>query len=212
MIAFDSFDTFQLNNQIFRHLDKESLRASKWMAEAWGEPEWCRGFGVHNTHRLAVAPNTSSALLCGGVSQGIEPVVQNVYNQPTAAGEIERINPVLLEIMKKKGKHTKGVKKDIINNNGSVQHVDWLTDDEKEVFKTAFEIDQGAILRLASQRQAHIDQAQSINLFFDADEDEEYISRIHRMAFKDEKIKSLYYMRSMAGIQAAKDSCAACEG
>jgi len=211
-IPFDSFDTFQLNNQIFRHMDKESLRASKWMAEAWGEPEWCKGFGVHNTHRLAVAPNTSSALLCGGVSQGIEPVVQNVYNQPTAAGEIERINPELLKIMKKKNKHTIAVKKDIIENNGSVQHVNWLDEHEKEVFKTAFEIDQSAILRLAGQRQPHIDQAQSINLFFDADEDEEYISKIHEIAFKDENIKSLYYMRSMAGIQAAKDTCEACQG
>jgi len=115
--------------------------------------------------------------------------------------------------MKKRGKHTKAMKKDIINNNGSVQHVDWLDDHEKEVFKTAFEIDQSVILKLASQRQRYIDQAQSINLFFDADEDEAYISKIHEIAFKDERIKSLYYMRSMAGIQAAKDTeCAACEG
>jgi ribonucleoside-diphosphate reductase alpha chain len=150
--------------------------------------------------------------MCGGVSQGIEPIVQNVYNQPTAAGEIERINPQLLEIMKKRGKHTKAVKKDIIDNNGSVQHVDWLSDEEKLVFRTAFEIDQGAIIRLASQRQKWIDQAQSINLFFDANEDEAYISKIHEQAFKDPNIKSLYYMRSMAGIQAAKDECQACEG
>lgn len=212
MMPFDSFETHTLNTEIFKHLDKESLRASKWMAEAWGEPEWCKGFGVHNTHRLAVAPNTSSALICGGVSQGIEPVVENVYNQPTSAGEIERINPELLKLMKAKNKHTKAVKKDIINNNGSVQHVDWLSDEEKSVFKTAFEIDQTVILRLASQRQRFIDQAQSINLFFDADEDEAYISKIHEMAFKDERIKSLYYMRSRAGIQAAKDECVACEG
>jgi ribonucleoside-diphosphate reductase alpha chain len=212
MLPFDSFDTFQLNAEIFRHMDRESMRATKWMAEAYGEPEWCKGFGIHNTHRLAVAPNTSSALMCGGVSQGIEPIVQNVYNQPTAAGEIERINPQLLEIMKKRGKHTKAVKKDIIDNNGSVQHVDWLSDEEKLVFRTAFEIDQGAIIRLASQRQKWIDQAQSINLFFDANEDEAYISKIHEQAFKDPNIKSLYYMRSMAGIQAAKDECQACEG
>lgn len=212
MLPFDSFDTYQLNAEIFRHMDKESLRASKWMAEAYGEPEWCKGFGIHNTHRLAVAPNTSSALMCGGVSQGIEPIVQNVYNQPTAAGEIERINPQLLTIMKARGKHTKAVKKDIIENNGSVQHVDWLNEEEKLVFRTAFEIDQGAIIRLASQRQKWIDQAQSINLFFDANEDEAYISKIHEQAFKDPNIKSLYYMRSMAGIQAAKDECAACEG
>ena len=94
-----------------------------------------------------------------------------------------------------------------------MQHVDWLNDNEKLVFKTAFEIDQRVILRLASLRQKNIDQAQSINLFFDADEDEAYISKIHQMAFRDPRIKSLYYMRSKAGILASKEEeCIACEG
>lgn len=212
MIPFESLEAQFTNAGIFKHMDEESLRATKWMAEVWGEPEWCRGYGVHNTHRLAIAPNTSSALLCGGVSQGIEPVVQNVYNQPTAAGEIERVNPTLLKIMKERGVYNKATRRDIIDNQGSVQHVDWLSDDEKMVFKTAFEIDQKIILRLASQRQRHIDQGQSLNLFFDANEDEEYIAEVHKEAFLDENIKALYYLRSKAGVQASKDECIACEG
>ena len=102
--------------------------------------------------------------------------------------------------------------KDIISHNGSVQHVEWLTDDEKSVFKTAFEIDQKQIIRLASARQRYIDQGQSINLFFSADEDEEYISEVHKMAFKDPYIKGLYYIRSESGVNVSKGECIACHG
>jgi len=212
-MPFGSIEAHMFNNLLFDNLNKESLRASKWMGEVWGNPEWCVGFGVHNTHRIAVAPNSSSALIAGGVSQGIEPIVENVYNQPTAAGEIARINPTLLAIMKKRDKYKKKYIKDIIEHDGSVQHVDYLDDDEKEVFKTAFEINQMDLIRLASSRQRYIDQAQSLNLFFDADEDEGYISKIHQAAFEDPRIKSLYYLRSKAGIKAAKEEvCLACEG
>ncbi len=151
-------------------------------------------------------------MIAGGVSQGIEPVYKNVYNQGTAAGEMMRINPVLLDKMKEKGVYNKSTLDDIINNKGSVQSVDWLDDHEKLVFRTAFEIDQKAILRLASARQKFIDQAQSLNLFFSSDEDEEYISEVMKEAFLDERIKSIYYLRSEAGVQAAKGECIACEG
>ena len=148
----------------------------------------------------------------GGVSQGIEAVVANVYNQGSAAGEIERVNPVLLSLLKERGKHTPEIIQSIIDNKGSVKHLDFLSDKEKKVFKTAFEIDQSAVLRLASQRQKFICQAQSLNLFFDADEDEEYIAQIHKQAFLDPNIKSLYYMRTLAGVQASKGECVACQG
>lgn len=200
------------NLEIFRRMKNESERATKWLAEKLGEPEYCKGLGRRNTHLLAVAPNTSSALLCGGVSQGIEPVVANVYNQPTAAGEIYRVNPVFLDLAKARVGWDDKLVKSIIDNNGSVQHLDWLTDHEKAVFRTAYEIDQEAIIRLASARQKYIDQGQSLNLFFDADESEEYISEIHSKAFKDPNIKALYYMRTKAGIQASKGECIACEG
>jgi len=212
MIPFESFQAHNLNQQIFSKIKEEAEKASKWMAKEWGEPEWCKGFGRRNTDLLAIAPNTSSALICGGVSQGIEPVYKNVYTQGSAAGELNRINPILLDLMKNRGIYSEDQLDDIIQNKGSVQHVDWLKDDEKLVFKTAFEIDQRAILRLASVRQQYICQAQSLNLFFAADESEEYISEIHKEAFLDPNIKSLYYLRSLAGVQVSKNECLACEG
>lgn len=212
MLPFDSFDAHQKNTEIFKHLRDESLDASQWMAKEWGEPEWCKGYGVRNTHRVSIAPNMSSATIAGQVSQGIEPIFANVFMQNTAAGEMQRINPQFLVVMKERGKHTKSTIRSIIDNNGSVQHLNWLSDLEKEVFKTSFEIDQRAILRLASTRQRYIDQGQSLNLFFSANEDEEYIAQIHKEALLDTYIKGLYYVRTLAGVQAAKDECKACEG
>lgn len=212
MIPFDSMDAYYKNTEIFKHLHDESKRASEWMAKEFGEPEWCEGYGVRNVTRIAVAPNMSSSLICGSVSQGIEPIYKNAYVQNTAAGKIDRVNPTLLRLMKEKGVYSEEVVKDIINHQGSVQHVEWLDESEKEVFKTAFEIPQTQIIRLASARQRFIDQAQSINLFFSADEDEEYISEVHKMAFKDPYIKSLYYIRSENGVDVNKTACVACEG
>jgi ribonucleoside-diphosphate reductase alpha chain len=212
MIPFESMDAYYKNVEIFKHLDEESLRASKWMGMNWGEPDWCFGYGLRNTHRIAVAPNLSSALICGSVSQGIEPIYKNAYVQNTSAGKMDRVNPSLLNVMKERDVYTPEIVKDIIKHNGSVQWVDWLNDDEKAVFKTAFEIDQKQIIRLASSRQRYIDQAQSINLFFSADESEEYISEVHKMAFTDEWIKSLYYVRSESGVDVTKGSCIACHG
>jgi ribonucleoside-diphosphate reductase alpha chain len=211
-IPFESIDANYANSRIFKLMDDESLRASKWLAEEFGECKVTKGYGVANTHRLAVAPNLSSALICGGVSQGIEPVYKNAYIQGTSSGEMNRVNPSLLKIMKERGMDTPEVISDIINNNGSIQHVNWLSDHEKLVFKTAFEIDQKVIIRLASTRQRYIDQAQSINLFFSADEDESYISEVHQLAFKDPYIKSLYYIRSESGVMASKGECTSCEG
>lgn len=212
MISIEGFEAHRVNVEIFKHLHDESLRASQWMAEAWGEPEWCKGYGIRGTHRTAVAPNTSSALLCGGVSQGIEPVVANVYKQGSAAGNMTRVNPSLIKVMKDRGVYSEDTLERVMMNKGSVQEEDWLSDDEKSVFKTAYEIDQGALLRLANARQPFICQGQSLNLFFAEDEDEEYISQIHKEAVLSGNIKSVYYMRSAAGVQASKGECVACEG
>ena len=211
-IPFESMDAYYKNTEIFKHLHDETLRASQWMATEFGEPFWCKGYGVRNTHRIAIAPNLSSALICGSVSQGIEPIYKNAYVQNTAAGKMDRVNPTLLNLMKDRDVYSDETVKDIISHNGSVQHVEWLTDDEKSVFKTAFEIDQKQIIRLASARQRYIDQGQSINLFFSADEDEEYISEVHKMAFKDPYIKGLYYIRSESGVNVSKGECIACHG
>lgn len=211
-VAFESMEAHFINTEIFKHLHDESLRASQWMAKTLGEPEWCKGYGIRNTHRTAIAPNTSSAMICGGVSQGIEPVVGNAFNQPGAGGELDRINPEFIRLLKEKGKYTDEIIDQVAKNNGSVQDLDFFTEHEKEVFKTAYEIDQRAVIRLASSRQSKICQAQSINLFFDADEKEEYIAEIHQEAFEDPNIKSLYYMRSMPGVYASKGECEVCQG
>jgi len=210
-VVYGEFQSMMLNSEVFGLLDRESRRASEWLAETWGEPEWMKGYGMANTHRLAVAPTKSTALIMGGVSEGINPDTAFIYTQRTAAGEVERINPILLELMKEKGVYTKKYIEDVRDNMGSVQHVDWLDDHEKAVFRTAFEIPQLSVLTMASQRAQFLDQWQSLNLFFSADEDETYINEVHKAAFQDPNILALYYVYSKAGVQASKDECLACQ-
>lgn len=210
-LAIESFEAHLKNIEIFSHIQEESLMASEWMAENWGEPEWCKGYGVRNTHRTAIAPNMSSATIAGQVSQGIEPWIANVFMQPTAAGEMMRINPEFLKIAQERGKYTKRMIRSVIDNQGSVQHLDWLSDEEKLMLRTAFEIDQRALLRLASTRQKYLCQGQSFNMFFSAEEEEEYIAQIHKEFFLDEYLKGAYYIRTLAGVQASKDECLACQ-
>jgi ribonucleoside-diphosphate reductase alpha chain len=210
-LPFESFDAHRLSQEIQKHIDEESLRASKDLAKLLGEPEWCKGYGVRNTHRIAIAPTKSTALLMGGISEGINPDPAMSYTQMTAAGEVDRLNPVLLELMKKKGVYTKKHIQEITDKQGSVQHVSWLTADEKDIFKTAFEINQKAVLRLASARSMYIDQWQSLNLFFAADEDPAWIAEVHSEAFRDPNILALYYIYTQAGVQAAKGECEACQ-
>ena len=212
MIDIESFEAHNLNQNMFKVIQKQAKEASQWLAKAKGEPKWCKGHGVRNTHLLAIAPNSSSALVCGSVSQGIEPVYKNVFVQGSPAGEINRINPVLVDLMKSKGVYSDETINQIIKDNGSVQLVDWLTDEEKAVFKTSFEINQEVLVRLCSARQKYICQAQSLNLFFPSDVPEAEISRIHKLAFKDKWIKSLYYLRSEAGVRGSSGECVACEG
>jgi ribonucleoside-diphosphate reductase alpha chain len=209
-IPFDSLKATVLNIQIFNKLCNDTAVASEYLAETLGEPEYCKGYGIRNTHRIAVAPTMSTSQLMGGVSQGIEPYIGNVFVQQGAGGETIRVVPELLEIMKREGVYSRDTLMDIANHDGSVQHVTWMTDEEKEVFKTAFEIDQYSILKQASDRQMYICQAQSINLFFGADDPEEYISSVHKYAFKDPAILSLYYIRTKAGVSASSGECVAC--
>jgi len=210
-LPFGGLEAHMLNNTIFKDMRSEAERGTAWVASQWGEPDWCKGYGRANTHLLAVAPTKSTALIMGGVSEGINPDTAMVYNQRTPAGEIDRVNPILLKLMKERHVNTKANITDIRDNMGSVQHVDWLTDEEKEVFRTAFEINQFDVLRLASARGKHIDQWQSLNLFFASGEDEGYISEVHTEAFMNPDILGLYYIYSKAGIQASKGECAACE-
>lgn len=217
MIPFESTEAYSLNKEVFKHIDEQSLKASQDLAKELGEPEWCKGLGIRFTHRMAVAPTKSTALIYGGVSEGINPDVAFSFTQSTAAGEVSRVMPVLLDLIKRKGLDVEKCIADVEMNKGSVQRVTWLTDAEKAVFKTGFEIPQEAILRLASSRQRYIDQGQSLNLFIDKRHSEEYISYIHQIAFNDPYIKSLYYLigkREEAGGEeqvVEMQACVACE-
>jgi len=211
-LPFESLEAHMLNIRLFKEIKAKAVKASQRLAIELGEPEWCVGTGMRNSHLLAIAPNTSSALICGGVSQGIEPVVSNLFVQPTSTGDINRISPEFLALAKSYGKFNEALIEDLVKTQGSVQHLDWLTDHEKAVFKTAYEINQFVILRKASARQPSICQGQSLNLFVSDTATEEYLSDLTQTAALDENILGLYYLRSAAGVQASTGECVACEG
>lgn len=213
-IPFESFEGHMFNLSIFKELNAESTLASEYLAELLGEPKWCKGYGVRNTHRIALAPTKSTSIMMGGITEGINPVGAYVFTQRTPAGEIDRIDPSFLKLMKEKGMYTDEVVVDIREHNGSCQHVDWLTSEEKDVFKTAYEIDQHSIVSSASARSDYVDQWMSLNLFFGADESEDVINDVHAQAMMDKKILGLYYInstRDALGISASKDECEACQ-
>lgn len=210
-IEFGSLEAHLFNGAVFRQIDQQSLEASKWLALMKGEPEWCRGYGERFTHRCAVAPTKSTALIYGGISEGISPDIAMSFTQLTAAGEVDRVNPTLLSLIKEKNLNIEECIKDTVQSQGSVQNVSWLTDDEKRVFKTAFEINQKDIIRLAANRQKYIDQGQSTNLFFAGNADEAFISEIHQEAFENESILSLYYVYSSRGVVSSNSECVACQ-
>lgn len=211
-IPMESLEAVWISNVIAHYIMHGATMASADMASRLGVPEWCKDTGRRNTHLIAIAPTKSTALIMGGISEGINPDPAMVYTQTTAAGELLRINPVLLELMKERGVYDNEHIQEIEDAFGSVQGVDWLTDTEKQVFKTAFEMDQHALVRLSAARQQYVDQGQSLNLFFSADTAEEYISEVHKRAFENENILSLYYCYSKAGVKASeKGECIACQ-
>lgn len=198
-ISVSSLECMFLNNKIFKRLDDESKAATQWLAGVLGEPVGCKGLGIRNATRLMMPPTKSTADLMGGGSEGIGLDTAMAFTKQSAGGEFFRINKVLLGWMKQKGLDIEVCVKEIIEAKGSVQKVDWLDEEEKAALRTGFEVPMEDYLRLCSQRQKYIDQAQSINLYFTSNDSEEYIGKIHRMAFLDEGILSLYYIYSMRG-------------
>ena len=215
MIAFDSFDAMMLNAQIFRTIREKAEIETKLLAEERGEPEWCQGFGRRNTHLLAVAPTVSNSTISGGHSAGIEPIAANIFSQKSAKGTFIRKNSVLEELLKSKEKDLPEVWKSINEQSGSIQHLDFFTEQERAVFLTAREINQHAIIKQAAQRQKWIDQSQSVNLFFGSNADPKYIHEVHLAAWES-GMKSLYYLRTEGVLKGdlasrSKEECAACE-
>jgi ribonucleoside-diphosphate reductase alpha chain len=198
-----------LSTQIAKHLDSESLRASQWLSQEYGEPEWCKGYGVRNTHRTAYAPTKTSSLLMGAVSESWFPDPGMVFDAGSSVGELRRIPSEFYKKMKEKGVYTEETVQDVIDNLGSVQHVDWLTDEEKLVFLNGFEMDQEILLRHASQRQPYTCQGQSLNFYVPEDGSEDLIATLLTKVLLDENIISQYYIYSRSGV-VVKDECVAC--
>lgn len=211
-ISVSSMECMMLNTTVFKGLDKDSTAATEWLAAVLGEPNGCVGLGIRNATRLMMPPTKSTAELMAGASEGIGLDTAMAFTKQSAGGEFFRLNKVLLELIKEKGLDWEECAREINETKGSVQHVAWLTADEKAVFRTAFEIPMEDYLRLCSQRQRYIDQAQSINLYFTSDDSEKYISKIHRIAMEDEGILSLYYVYSRRGGSSVRYSyCDLCQ-
>ena len=213
MIEFESRDAAKLNHDIFKMIRERTYAASAEMAEKYGEPEVLKGYGRRNTTLMAVAPTTSSAFILGQVSQGIEPVWSNCYVKDIQKMKTTIKNPFLQKLLEEKGKNTDDIWKDIRDHDGSCQHLDFLSEKEKEVFKTYPELDQMAIIYQASVRQEFIDQGQSLNIIVHPDTPVKDINELYITAWK-QGIKTLYYQHSMNAAQQLnlKQVCKACEG
>jgi ribonucleoside-diphosphate reductase alpha chain len=196
-IPFESAMAKGKNLQMFSRIKSEAVRATQQLAAERGDCPDGMGSGLRNSHLLAIAPNASSSIICGNTSPSIEPYRANAFTQKTKSGSSLLKNEYLENILQDIGQDTDDVWKSIITNSGSVQHLDFLDDWTKEVFKTAVEIDQRWIIELAGDRQEYICQSQSLNIFFPANVSKSELHAIHMMAWK-RGVKTLYYLRSEA--------------
>ena len=214
MIPFDSMEAMEKNEEIFRTIRERSYEASEALADEFGEPEVLEGYGRRNATTMSVAPTKSSSVILGQVSPSIEPLKSNYFVRDGAKLKSTQKNRFLQAILAERGKDTREVWDSIANKDGSVQHLDCLTDREKEVFKTFAEIPQMAIINQAAQRQKHIDQAQSVNVSIDPSEvSVKEINQLYIEAWK-KGVKSLYYQHSVNAAQKfSRDilECRACE-
>ena len=231
-IPFEGMLASSFNNRAFSHIKSKALSASKELAEGRGEAPDMVGSGLRNANLLAVAPNASSSIICNGTSPSIEPTRANVYTHKTLTGSYRVQNRYLERLLESKKKNTDKIWKDIAAHEGSVQHLDFLTEEEKETFKTAPEINQIWIVEHAHHRQNYICQSQSVNLFFAPPKATEpveihnqflqYVNDVHWAGARN--LKSLYYLRSDAArnaenvnikiprIDLENVECLACEG
>ena len=197
MIPFEGAMAKVWNNRMFTHIRAEADAASKMLAEERGACPDAEDFGFTErfSNKLSVAPTASISIICGGASPGIEPAAANSFTHKTLSGSFNVRNPYLKAILEEKGKDTDEIWSSITTSEGSVQHLDFLTEDEKAVFRTAFEIDQRWIIEHAGDRSDAICQSQSINLFLPADIHKRDLHQLHYQAWK-KGVKSLYYCRS----------------
>ena len=199
-IAFESPEATALNKEIFSLIKEKAYKASEAMAKEYGEPEVLKGYGRRNTTLLAIAPTTSSAFILGQVSQGIEPLMSNAFVKDVDKMKVTIKNPTLEALLNEKGQNTAEVWTSIRDNDGSVQHLEFLTDHEKRVFRTFSEIEQRAIIDQAADRQKFIDQAQSLNIMIDPAISAKDLNSLYLYAW-EKGIKTLYYQHSMNAAQ-----------
>lgn len=210
MISFESMEAKLLNAQIWKTIKDKCEKATSELANIFGEPPILSGYGKRNTTLMAVAPTTSSSFILGQVSQGIEPQNSNYYSKDLAKGKFTYKNPYLKKLLKDKGKDEDEIWKSILIKGGSVQHLDFLTQDEKDVFKTFGEISQKEIIIQAAQRQKYIDQGQSLNLMIPPTTKAKEVNELIIFAW-EQGIKSLYYQRSANPSQELARSILSCK-
>ena len=216
-LPFEGLSSQFETRRIFSQIKIESERASMDLAELYGEPLWCVGTGLRNTHLRAIAPTVSNSKLSGNVSPGIEPWAANVFTEQSAKGTFIRKNPTLKKQLKKLNLNTKEIWDKILADGGSVQDIKGLDDSTKEVFKTFKELNQLELVRQAGIRQQYIDQSVSLNLAFPSTATPKWINKVHFDAWK-KGIKTLYYVRTESVLrgdiadQAMSEDCVACDG
>ena len=195
-IAWESEEARLENEKIFYHIDRKAKEQTIRLGMSKGEYPDGEGTGRRNAHLTAIAPNANSGMLLG-VSPSIEPYNANTFTQRSRIGSYLIKNPYLAKVLEAHGKNTEATWKSIMLNRGSVSHLKFLTDREKNVYKTAMEIDQATVVRHAADRQKYIEQGQSVNLFFPAKQDKAELNKVHYLAWKN-KLKTLYYLRTEA--------------
>ena len=229
-IPFDSWEARELNHRVFKYIKQEAVKESNMLGFERGEAPDMQGTGRRNAHLLAIAPNANSSIICG-TSPAIEPSKANAYTHRTRAGSHLVKNKYLEQELKKVKQNTQDVWSSIITNGGSVQHLDFLSQKVKDVFKTAIELDQLVLVEQGADRQEYLCQGQSLNLFFPAGADKKDLHRAHFAAWKL-GTKGLYYLRTETSQRAenvsqkvsrdalkdfetqamTQDECVACQG
>jgi ribonucleoside-diphosphate reductase alpha chain len=211
-VPFESALAKSWNMRLFKHLRRQCDAASRTLAEERGPcPDAAeRGVMERFSHKLAIAPTASISIICGGTSAGIEPIPANIYTHKTLSGSFAVKNPYLEELLESKGQNTSAVWDSILENQGSVLHLDFLSQDDKDVYKTAFEIDQRWVIELAADRTPEICQSQSVNVFLPGDVDKWDLHMLHWQAW-ERGMKSLYYLRSKSVQRASHAGAEAAE-
>ena len=217
-LPFDSIAATSYTHQIFSDIKQKAENASRKLADEYGEPLWCKGTGMRNSHLLAIAPTVSNSTISGGVSAGIEPVPANSYTFNSAKGTFIRKNPALETYLSEKGHNTEEVWDQIMIDRGSIANLpeEIMPSEDKPIFLTFAEINQLKLVEQAAARQKYIDQTQSLNLAFDPTDNPKFINEVHQTAWRL-GVKTLYYLRTDSVINGdigsrTSTDCLSCDG